>query len=199
MSAACSDSSEPNNKNALKEAKNLKQQRLSKNKPVKLILSWLAVILWMILIFCLSAQVAEDSSRLSSGITQFVVRMITSVFPKVKIDIASWGFLVRKLAHFLSYLVLGVLVLNAFGRSGVRGYKRILFSGIICILYAATDEIHQLYVPGRGGQIRDVLIDSLGAGTGFILYFIICWFVSKKKKRKTEVLLDNADKETNLS
>ena len=91
-------------------------------------------------------------------------------------------------------MVLGVLVLNAFGKTGVRGYRHILFSAIVCVLYAATDEIHQLFVPGRGGQIRDVLIDSIGAGTGFIFYFIICKFVPAKR-RATEVLPDVADSE----
>lgn len=175
------------------ETKNLLQQ-LNEKKLIKMILPWLAVILWMGLIFCLSSQVAEQSSRLSSGITQFVIRMITGIFPKVQIDMQYLGFLVRKLAHFLCYLVLGVLVLNAFGKTGVLGYKRVLFSAIVCVLYAATDEIHQLFVPGRGGQIRDVLIDSFGAGTGFIFYFIICKFVPVKRKA-TEATPDVADSE----
>ncbi len=149
----------------------------------------------MCLIFYLSSQVADQSARLSSGITQFFIRMITGVFPKVHINMESLGFAIRKLAHFLSYLVLGVLVLNAFGKCGVQGYKRIIFSAIVCILYAASDEIHQLYVPGRGGQIRDVLIDSSGAATGFILYIITRKIRLTKKESKTEVLPDNPESE----
>jgi VanZ family protein len=175
------------------KVKNLLPQQLNENKPINKILSWLAVILWMGLIFYLSSQVADQSARLSSGITEFFIRMITAVFPKIHIDMEYLGFAIRKLAHFLSYLVLGILVLNAFGKCGVHGYKRILFSAIVCILYAASDEIHQLYVPGRGGQIRDVLIDSSGAGTGFILYSITRKFSLLKKESKTEILPGNPD------
>ena len=170
------------------KAKSLWQNQLNQRKPIHLILSWVAVVLWMGLIFYLSAQVADQSAKLSSGITQFIISIIHGIFPKINIDLESLGFLVRKLAHFLCYLVLGVLVLNAFGKCGVKGYKRILFSAIVCILYAASDEIHQLYVPGRGGQIRDVLIDSFGAGTGFLLYFAIGKLNAMKKERKNKVL-----------
>lgn len=40
---------------------------------------------------------------------------------------------------------------------------------LIAVCYAATDETHQLFVPGRSGQVRDVLIDSVGAAIGVLL------------------------------
>lgn len=179
---------------ALKKAKELLQKQLNANKPIHIILSWLAVLLWMGLIFCLSAQVAEESARLSSGITQFIISIINRIFPKIHIDISSFGFAVRKLAHFLCYLVLGLLVLNALKNNGVHGNKRILLSAIICILYAASDEIHQLYVPGRGGQIRDVIIDFCGSASGFILERIIHKIRSGKKQVNSDTLPDSPDK-----
>lgn len=39
-----------------------------------------------------------------------------------------------------------------------------------CIVYAVSDEIHQLFVPGRGAQVKDVMIDSTGAFAGIIIY-----------------------------
>lgn len=175
------------------KVKSFMQNQLNQNKPVHILLSWLVVVLWMGLIFYLSAQVADQSAKLSFGVTQFFINLLHTVFPGIHIDIQTLGFVVRKLAHFLCYLVLGLLVLNAFGKSGVKGYKRFLFSAIVCILYAASDEIHQLYVPGRGGQIRDVLIDSFGAGTGFILYIAIGKLHALKKERKNKVLPDNPE------
>lgn len=170
------------------------------NKQTDKILSILAVVLWMGLIFYLSSQVAEQSSRLSSGITQAILRAIGAFFPKARIDMVYMGFLVRKLAHFLCYLVLGILVLNVFSKFSVLGHKRFLFSAIVCVLYAVTDEIHQLFVPGRGCQIRDVLIDSFGAGAGFILFMIISKFILLKKQRKDGSLLnDNMDGKRNIS
>lgn len=177
------------------KAKKLQQKQLKVNKPIHIVLSWLAVLLWMGLIFCLSAQVADESARLSSGVTQIIVNIINGIFPKVRIDINSFGFVVRKLAHFICYLVLGLLVLNALKSSSVHGYKRILLSAIICILYAASDEIHQLYVPGRGGQIRDVFIDFSGSVSGFILERVIHKIRSIKKHEKSDSLPVNPDSE----
>ena len=41
---------------------------------------------------------------------------------------------------------------------------------LVCILYAVFDELHQIFVPGRGVELRDVLTDSAGAVTGVFLY-----------------------------
>lgn len=153
------------------------------NKRIYKILSWLAVILWMVLIFCLSAQVAEQSSKLSTGVTEIIIEIIQKVVPKVEIDIHHFGHVIRKLAHFFSYLVLGVLVLNAFQCCGINGHRSIVLSAVVCVLYAASDEIHQLYVPGRGGQIRDVIIDSSGACVGFLLYVMMSKLVVPKKDK----------------
>lgn len=76
------------------------------------------------------------------------------------------GLGIRKTAHFSVYLLLGVLVMNALRRSGVIGLKAVALAIGICVLYAVSDEVHQLFVPGRGGQARDVLIDSAGAILG---------------------------------
>lgn len=74
--------------------------------------------------------------------------------------------MVRKSAHFFAYLVLGVLVVNSLKVFGVTGPRLYMSAILVCILYAVTDEVHQLFVPGRGCQLRDVLIDSVGAGVG---------------------------------
>lgn len=179
----------------LMKAEKLMQQQTNESKRINIILSWLAVVLWMGLIFILSAQVADQSAKLSSGITQFIINAINAVSPKIHIDINSLGFAVRKLAHFLCYLILGLLVLNAFKKCGVHGLKRIIFSAIVCILYAASDEIHQLYVPGRGGQIQDVLLDCSGAASGFLLERIAHKIRLRKKQEKHDTLLVNPNSE----
>ncbi len=73
--------------------------------------------------------------------------------------------------------------MNAFIMSGVKGYKAFVFSLIFCILYAITDEIHQLFVPGRGTEVTDVLIDGIGALIGIGLYkFIFKIYCAVKTK-----------------
>jgi VanZ family protein len=78
--------------------------------------------------------------------------------------------ILRKNAHYFAYLVLGILVINALRISGVKGWRVCVLALGICVLYAVSDEVHQLFVPGRGGQVRDVLIDSAGATVGLGLY-----------------------------
>lgn len=136
------------------------------------IISWAAVIIWMVLIFNLSSQVAEQSNQLSTGITEAIVKTIEKIAPNVEFDISGFNHIVRKNAHFFAYLVLGILVLNAFRRNEIYGYKNVILAIIVCILYAASDETHQLFVPGRGGQVRDVIIDSTGAGVGIVINLV---------------------------
>jgi VanZ family protein len=69
--------------------------------------------------------------------------------------------------------MLGILVVNALTASGVKGFKGIVIAFLICVLYAVSDEVHQLYVPGRGCQITDVLIDSGGALAGISLFTVL--------------------------
>jgi VanZ family protein len=145
----------------------------------RLIVSWIAVLAWMGFIFSLSSQAAEESGKLSAGITEAVIRVIKMVAPHADLDIDVFNHIVRKCAHFVSYLVLGLLAMNALRRSGITGRRRIAVSLLICILYAASDEVHQLFVPGRAGQVKDVLIDSAGSSLGIASYSL---FRNKKHK-----------------
>lgn len=133
---------------------------------------WVPVILWMVLIFNLSSQVAEQSNKLSTGFTEVVVKVLEKVAPRASFSIESFNHMVRKNAHFFTYLILGILVINALRKSGVQGYHSIAWAVGICILYAVSDEVHQLFVPGRGAAVKDVIIDSAGATVGIGLYLL---------------------------
>lgn len=136
----------------------------------KKLISYTAVILWMILIFYLSNQPASDSNELSTGITDVILIAVEKVAPSSDIMLGNVNHLVRKNAHFFIYLVLGLLVLNSLSLSEINRCKEMGIALLICVLYAISDEAHQLFIPGRGAQIKDVFIDSLGAVLGVILY-----------------------------
>lgn len=144
------------------------------------ILAWVVVLLWMLLIFNLSSQVAEDSNKLSKGVTKVVTETAERVVPGKDFDINRFNPIVRKNAHFFAYLVLGIFVMNALRRSRVYRWRSLLLALGICALYAISDEVHQLFVAGRGGQVKDVFIDSTGAFVGIGLYNII---LSRRKQR----------------
>lgn len=122
--------------------------------------SILFVVLWMSVIFVMSSFNANESSEQSN----IIVELIVSIFNFNNIELIS--LIVRKLAHFIEYFILGLLVFNM-----IRCYdKKIYIAIIICILYAVSDEIHQLFVVGRSCKIMDMLIDSMGSVSGILLF-----------------------------
>ncbi|MDQ0243683.1 VanZ family protein [Bacillus fengqiuensis] len=147
------------------------------------VFSWTAVILWMLLICNLSNQPATKSNQLSTGITEVIVENVEKIIPNAGTNIGSFNHIVRKNAHFAVYFVLGVLLINALRKNAIYSYQRVGLALLICILYAASDEFHQLFVPGRGGQIKDVLIDSVGASVGIGTYLLINQIVRSRKNR----------------
>ncbi len=159
-----------------------KKNMEGKSMTPKKILSWILVILWMGLIFYLSHQPAAESSELSTGITEVIIQTIEKLAPNVELDIRNLNHIVRKNAHFFAYLVLGVMVINALRASGVRGYNSIGLALLICVLYAISDEVHQIFIPGRSGEVRDVLIDSAGASVGILVYMVVGRLVGKSKR-----------------
>ena len=120
-----------------------------------------AVLLCMGAVWLFSAQ----SGTLSSGLSRGVLGLIETELPGFYALLARWGrpeYLLRKLAHFSEYLLLGLLLYALLRRkfSPAAGF-------------ALTDEWHQLSVPGRDGNLRDVLIDTAGAFTGAVLGCIL--------------------------
>lgn len=132
-------------------------------------ISLLLVILWMIFIFVMSSFDATSSSNQSN----FIVDIITSII-NIK-DIGLLSLIIRKLAHFTEYFILGILVINFITRYD----KKIIIAILLCIIYATSDEIHQIFVPGRSCQITDIMIDSLGSIMGIYL----CKLITKKCKK----------------
>jgi VanZ family protein len=155
--------------------------QLVKRKNISIFIFWTVVILWMFLIFNLSSQVAEQSDQLSTGITEVIVDIVENVIPPADLDINEWNHIIRKCTHFFVYLILGILVLNALRRSGAAEIRSVVMALGICILYAISDEVHQLFVNGRGAQVTDVLINSAGIGVGIGIY-LLAGKIGKRRK-----------------
>lgn len=151
---------------------------------VKRILAWSLAIFWMFLIFNMSSQVREDSNNLSNAIAVRIAIIVEKVVPSIELDIDYVNHLFRKGAHFFSYLLLGILVVRVLSLSKIHGRRLYILTFAICIIYAITDELHQGFVPGRGPQVFDVLIDSTGSFTGVLIYR--SWVEFKKKKFKSK-------------
>jgi VanZ family protein len=126
---------------------------------------WIIVVLWMFLIFSLSAQPAQKSDHLSIGVTE-------KVAPGTNMNLDVLNHVIRKNAHFFIYLVLAIMVQITLTKNRIKGIKGMLFVIGICLFFAMTDEFHQLFVLGRGAQVKDVLIDSAGAIVGLVIFRI---------------------------
>lgn len=140
---------------------------MRKNK--KKLLSWTILIFWLVLIFCLSSQPVHKSNGLSKKITKVIVKIIEKVNPSIDLNMGRTNHYIRKSAHFFSYMILSILLMNIFKIMKVEGVEKIFLTLLICIIWAITDEIHQLFVPGRGGQLKDVFIDTGGSILGIFI------------------------------
>ena len=148
-------------------------EEIYKKKHLHIILSCAAVILWMILIFVLSAQPAVQSNRVSKKVTEVIEKIVNKIIPGSDFKALNENRFIRKNAHFFVYLILGILTSVAVRKFGVVGVQGISLVLLICVLYAMSDEFHQTFVPGRGPQIMDVLIDGAGAVVGSSLHAVI--------------------------
>lgn len=128
---------------------------------------WVPVILWMAVIFLLSTD--QFSAQRTSLIVEPILRFL---FPHVSdqtIDMAH--LLVRKSGHLLEYFVLGLLLFRAFRGGSVDSpvHRKAFAAALVLLLYAASDELHQVFVPGRTPSPPDVLIDFTGGLLGITL------------------------------
>lgn len=144
------------------------------------------LILWMIVIFLFSQDPGTSSSNKSDTIATIIVDVVSKITGNDYTDsvlsnkIENCVFIVRKSAHFLEYLILGILVINVLKDYKELSIKMWLISILFCILYSISDEVHQLFIPGREGRIFDVLIDTSGS----IIGITICYLINKFKSRK---------------
>ena len=146
---------------------------------MKKIICWIIVIFWMGVIFTFSSFNGVESSKQSRGFLYHTIGNIIDIFDKdmdpVKKDelIIKINPEVRKIAHTSVYFVLGLFVCIAFKNYDLNVKKLLIYSLIVCLLYSISDEIHQLFVPGRSGEVLDVCIDTLGSSMGIGLFYLI--------------------------
>ena len=150
---------------------------------------WLIItVVWMTVIFCFSAQPADVSTDTSLRVGMTIGKMSVPDFSKLpkeeQMDYAKKiEFPVRKMAHATEYAILGCLLTNLCQSLSMK--KAYMWSWLMGSAYAATDEFHQLFVPGRSGQITDVMLDSVGCLTGCLLIYLILCIVKKHASFQT--------------
>lgn len=115
-------------------------------------------IVVMLIIFLFSSEVSSESSGRSIPLSEIL-------------HLPEW--LIRKSAHFFIFGLLGASWYNVFrANKKLSNRAKIIIPVILAAAYAALDELHQLFVPGRSGQLSDILLDSV-AGLIFVLIFVL--------------------------
>jgi VanZ family protein len=114
---------------------------------------WIPVVVWGALIFALSTSAfsAINTARIIDPMLRWLIPGITAA----SVDVCHT--LIRKAAHFTEYGVLFWLLVR--GPMARRPYLALM----LCVVYALTDEGHQVFVPGRTASLYDVALDSSGA------------------------------------
>ena len=127
---------------------------------------WIVTIAWAVVIFCFSAQPAADSGQMSSSLTERVIQLFANESemspPERQALFETVQFILRKSAHFAEYMILGCLTFMLCKTYDLLISHCILIAFCASSLYAISDEVHQMFVPGRICQLSDVLLDSFG-------------------------------------
>lgn len=153
--------------------------------------AYVPALIWMFIISGFSGTGGEQSSGVSLRVTECVVDVIDAVTftdsytEEERADMIELLHTpVRKAAHMAEYAILFILIaiptLLIHGRTGIM--KKMLIVMLLCVIYASSDEIHQLYVEGREGKVTDVLVDTVGSVLGLV---VVCG-INKLADRKVE-------------
>jgi len=116
-------------------------------------------------------------------------RVLSVVYALIVVAVSSWPFIklpdlgvswTDKIAHFSQYAVLACLVAGGWAKpGGWANWKQQWRPVLFLILFAAADEIHQIWIPRRAASAADWTADSLGIIAGFALGLLL-WHRSKR-------------------
>lgn len=154
-------------------------------------LAGILALIWMCVIFAFSAQTKEESSAVSESLSYRMVCSTGHFFhwnldEEQMREIANTiEYFVRKGAHMTEFAILSVLLFVWLGLWEMTLLRRSVAAFLATAVYAASDEIHQLFVAGRSGRISDVLIDSSGALLGVIVFILLGRLIQTIRRRRS--------------
>ena len=131
----------------------------------------------MISIFSLSNDNGYKSTKKSDKVITFWYEKLTN--NKINKEVINkLVYPVRKSAHIIIYLILGLLFISLLYEFNITTKIMIISSILFCFIYACSDEIHQLFVVGRSGEVKDIILDTIGSTIGIFVYYLY-----RKKQR----------------
>lgn len=158
---------------------------LKSSKPkraILLLIGLIIVVLSFSFIYKMSSQDGYRSNAVSKRVVHFFrdnVDILNAINQNPYINSINFNIIVRKIAHFTEYFFLFLIVHIVLSFTKLNDKRKKFISLFACVLFAVTDEFHQLFVSGRTPLITDIIIDSLGALTAMQLISVL-----KKREQK---------------
>lgn len=151
------------------------------------------IVLWALLIavmggiFFFSSQTATESQKESDVVVYAVMDELdvndpTNQGGKTMATYYSLNDLIRDGMHVLEFGVLGMILCLLLNQHKIK-YKFVT-GLVVCTAYAVTDEVHQLFIPGRGASVWDWFIDIIGGLTGILIAYLAIGIAELLKKRR---------------
>ena len=158
---------------------------MKSNKKIllKRIIFFILLISTFILIFIFSSQDGNESIKTSQGFIYNILKFFTNNNEKLDDIIIFLEPIIRKLAHFTIYTLVGIWSINLLETYKLEEKNKIIISLLIGFLYACSDEFHQSFVGERSASIRDVLIDTLGVLFGILIVIFVIKLMAKNKRK----------------
>ena len=139
-------------------------------------------------IFRFSNQDGEKSGSLSREITENVTKNVKTIQrmekSKKEKTLDKIEHFIRKLAHFSLYTVVGILMMSLMSTYNLIQIKRLGISLGVGVIYAMSDEFHQMFIPDRSSSIIDVFIDSCGVFVGIVIVVLVLMAIKVVTCRK---------------
>jgi len=150
---------------------------MSRKKSVNILLF---TILWILLVFYLSGQTGIVSNRISRSISGLILPVIQRILSNDLLRFWMLNSILRNIAHFFVYSVLGAFVFKLINNI-IRVRKHWVFplSLGICFFIGVIDEIRQTFVPGRGSELSDLILNITGSTFGTALHYFFNKFNGK--------------------
>lgn len=158
---------------------------------MKRIVCFMPAIIIMCAIFFFSAQEATVSTQTSTSLGRGLITFRNACLgiemseEMLEQKALAADHFIRKSAHATEYMILALSITIPMIAGVILTDKTLIYrfvmGFVLTALYSITDEVHQLFVRGRSGQVKDVIIDSIGALIGVLIVAV----VSKINKNNT--------------
>ena len=168
-----------------------KNENKISNRYIVFALLLIMSISWMSVISGFSSKNAEESTVQSNRVTEFLIMLFEDDSESLTEEekqalIEKYDGIVRTAAHFSVFAVLGILTYFTAGSlCWIPDFavRPSCISFPFCVLFSAADEFHQMFVPGRSFQFKDIATDSVGALCG-ILTGVLAVIIIRRKNNK---------------